>query len=269
MARVLLALIALASPFAVAQGANPKTKPAKSRVALDKAFRGRIESIRGRRVTIAYDFEDPAQLADFEEARPPRLLAATGKPARIEGGRLVLEGSTSIRHRMESAGGISARFKVRVDEKRNVGAVVTEPVLSDFYVVYNLFDYRFGTSGMMHVAACGLHEDEGAEDPSSGLVNYRDIFSGNLQNKVGIGQDIEVEVRKDGWKEYLRAGDVKGKGSSRGKTKEMKACRFGLFVHESSASFDDLVLVCELSDEYLDLENLRLEVDGKTDGRRE
>ncbi|HEX5137190.1 MAG TPA: hypothetical protein VFY93_09470, partial [Planctomycetota bacterium] len=60
-----------------------------------------------------------------------------------------------------------------------------------------------------------------------------------------------------------RAGDVRGKGSSKGKTKEMTACKFGLFVHQSGASFDDLVLTCELSDEYLDLEGLRAEVGGE------
>lgn len=243
-------------------GAPPVKEGPKARRALDKAFRGRILSIKKRRVTIYYDFEDPAQLEDFEEARPPRLLDAKGTPARIEGGRLVLEGSMSIRNRMESSGRIEAKFTVRVGEKKNVGAVITEPVLSDFYVVYNLFDYRFNMSGNMHIAACGLHEDEGAQDPSSGLVNFRDIFSGNLQGKVEAGKDVEVQVCKDHWEESFRAGDVKGKGSSRGKTKEMKSFRFGLFMHQSRATFDDLTLTCDLSDEYLDLENLRAEIDG-------
>jgi hypothetical protein len=261
MGRMLVPLLTIALA-AGAQG-TVESKPGRARIALDKAFRGRIVSIRKRRVTIAYDFEDPAQLRDFEEARPPRLLDAAGKPARIENGRLVLEGSASVRHRMESAGGIAATFKVRVGDTRNVGAVVTEPVLSDFYVVYNLFDYRFNMGGAMHIAAVGLREDEGAEDPSSGLVNFRDIFSGSLRKTVAVGRDVEVEVRKEGTKEFFRAGEVKGKGSSKGKTKEMQACKFGLFVHDSSASFDDLVLTCDLSDEYLDLEGLRAEVDGR------
>jgi hypothetical protein len=261
MGRMLALLLAIALPADAKETIESKAR--KTRLALDKAFHGRIVSIKNRRVTIAYDFEDPAQLKDFEEARPPRLLDATGKAARIEDGRLVLEGSASIRHRMESAGAIAATFKVRVGDTRNVGAVVTEPVLSDFYVVYNLFDYRFNMAGAMHIAAVGLREDEGAEDTSSGLVNFRDIFSGDLRKKVVVGRDVEVEVRKEGSKEFFRAGDVKGKGSSKGKTKEMAALKLGLFVHESSASFDDLVLTCDLSDEYLDLEGLRAEVDGR------
>ena len=103
-------------------------------------------------------------------------------------------------------------------------------------------------------------EDEGAEDVSTGLVNYRDIAGGVLK-KAEAGRDIHVQVSKDGWTECFQADDVKSRGSSKGKTKEMRAMKVGLFVHGSSASFDDLTITCELSDEYLDLENLRAEVD--------
>lgn len=262
--RVIAGLLVSALAATGQDGAQPNSGPQpqtpKPRTAINRAFKGCVVSIKKRRVTLFYDFEDPAQLADFEDARPPRYLDASRNKARIEGGRLVLEGSTSIRHKMESAGRIEARFTVRVSERKNVGAVITEPVLSDFYVVYNLFEHRFGGSGNMHVAACGLHEDEGAEDLSTGLVNYRDVCGGVLR-KAEAGKDIEVEVCKDEWKEFFRADDVKGKGSSKGKTKEMRDLKFGLFVHGSTASFDDLTITCDLSDEYLDLENLRAEVD--------
>ena len=76
-----------------------------------------------------------------------------------------------------------------------------------------------------------------------------------------INQDVEVEVWKERWTEFFRVNDVKGKGSSKGKTKDMRSYKFGLFVHESRASFDNLTLTCELSDEYLDFENLRAEID--------
>jgi hypothetical protein len=258
--RGLLVLLAAAATAAGEDSSSASAARPKG-TALNRAFHGRIVGITRHRVTLFYDFEDPAQLRDFEEARPPRLLDASPNEARIEAGRLVLAGSSAIRHRIESAGGVEARFKVRVGRMRDVGAVITEPVLSDFYVVYNLFDYRFNGKGHMHIAACGLREDEGAEDPSTGRVNFRDIFSGNLQEKVEPNRDIEVEVKKEHWKEFFRAGDVKGKGSSKGKTKEMRAVKFGLFVHGSEAAFDDLTLVCELSDEYLAYENLRLAVD--------
>ena len=263
--RTWIGLMALAAlPAAGEDGAPPTgapaTKAAPRTQALNQAFRGTIVKLRGMKVTVFYDFEDPAQLDDFEEARPPRLLDGGRNNARIEEGRLVLEGSTSIRHKLEGVGRLHATFTLNVAKKHNVGAVVTEPILSDFYVVYNLFDQRFNRNGAMHIGACGLREDEGAEDPTSGMVNFRDIFSGNLQRKVEVGRDVEVEIAKDGFKEFFRVGRVKGKGSSKGKTKDMKSYKFGLFVHESRAAFDDLTITFELTKEFLEYENLRAEV---------
>ncbi len=259
--RTLLSLLLVAVLPVQAQESGAGSGGPSARRALNVAFKGRIVRIEKRRVTILYDFEDPAQLDDFEAARPPRFLDGSQNRAKIEDGRLVLEGSTSIRQKMEGAGSIHARFKVTLTKKHNVGAVITEPVLGNFYVVYNLFDYRFNRRGSMHIAACGLREDEGAEDPASGRVNFRDIFGGNLHKAVKVGREVEVEVRKERWKEFFRVGTVKGRGSSKGKTKNMQSCKFGLFVHGSSASFDDLMITLELTEQYLDEENLHAGLD--------
>ena len=255
---------ALATPAAWADDESKSvTKPPEGptvKKALNKAFFGRVVKIKKKRVTLYYDFEDPRQLRDFEEARPPRLLDASQNRVGIEGGRLVLKGSTSIRHRMEGRGEIRARFFVSFSRQWNVGAVITEPILSDFYVVYTLFDRKFNRSGAMYIGAIGLHEDEGANIDMS-LVNYRDIFGANIAKKAKPGQWIEVEVAKDGWKEFFRVGETEGRGSSRGKTKDMREYQFGLFVDENDARFDDLTLTLELTDEFLELNDLRAELD--------
>jgi len=239
----------------------PSKEPTKAKQALNKFFHGRILKIKKNQVTIYYDFEDPDQLKDFEDARPPRLLDASQNRVSIEGGRLVLEGSSSIRHKMEGKGKLKAHFYVRVGKQSNVGTVFTEPVLSDFYIVLNFFDDRFYGGGGLILAACGLHEDEGANDLSSGLVNWRDIFKSDVKKKAPVGEDTEVEVWKDGWTEYCRVADVEGKGSSKGKCKEMTTYQFGFWVHHSRATFDDLTLVVELTDQFLDLNNLRAAID--------
>jgi hypothetical protein len=172
----------------------------------------------------------------------------------------VLEGSSAIRHEMEGRGELRARFTVRVGQQSNIGTVFTEPILSDFYVVCNLFDDRFYGDGGLILAACGLHEDEGADTDLS-MVNWRDIFRTSLKNKVKPGQPIEMEVAKNGCDEYVRVGDSEGKGSSRGKGGEFPVYQFGLFVHHSRATFDDLTLTVELTDEFLDLNDLRAAVD--------
>ena len=259
---IALALALSAPSAALGQESKSVTGPRggpKVKRALNKAFRGRVVKIKKNRVTLYYDFEDRVQLEDFEEARPPRLLDASQNRVRVQGGRLVLEGSTSIRHKMEGQGEIRGKFWVSFNRQWNVGAVITEPILSDFYVVYTLFDQRFNHSGAMYIGACGLHEDEGA-DVDMSLVNFRDIFGANIRKKAKVGQWVEVEVAKDGWKEYFRVGETDGKGSSRGKTKDMRVYQFGLFVHENGARFDDLTITLELTDEFLDLNDLKAEI---------
>jgi len=235
------------------------SQPPRVKKALNRVFHGRVVKIKKKTVTLYYDFEDPVQLQDFEEARPPRLLDAGRNEVSIEGGRLVLAGSSAIRHKMEGTGKLDAHFFVKVARQANVGTVFTEPVLSDFFVVMNLFDERFYGNGMLHLAACGLSEDEGA-DTSHELVNWRDIFGSNLKKKVKVGQEAEVEVYKDGWEEFVRVEDVEGKGSSKGKCKRMDVYQFGFWVHNSRATFDDLTLTITLTDEFLDLNDLKAEV---------
>lgn len=240
----------------------PPKEPPRAKQALNKVFRGRIMKIKKNQVTIYYDFEDPEQLKDFEDARPPRLLDASPNKVSIEGGRLVLQGSSSIRHKMEGQGRLRAHFYVRVGKQWNVGTVFTEPVLSDYYIVLNLFDGKFYGNGGLILAGCGLHEDEGADDIASGLVNWRDIFKSDVKKKAPVGEDTEVEVYKEGYTEYCRVADCEGKGSSKGKSKGVwTTYQFGFFVHGSRATFDDLTLVVEVTDEFLDLNSLRADID--------
>jgi len=200
----LFALLLLAPLLRAGEGesvSEPAKEPPKAKQALNRVFRGRIIKIKRNQVTIYYDFEDPEQLKDFEDARPPRLLDASQNNVKIEGGRLVLDGSSSIRHRMEGQGKLRAHFYVRVGKQWNVGTVFTEPVLSDFYVVCNLFDGKFyGDKGLI-LAACGLHEDEGADDIASGLVNWRDIIRTDVKKKAPIGEDAVIG---DAWLRVLR-----------------------------------------------------------------
>jgi len=253
-------LLAALAAAAGDEGATRAAEPNRVKTAVNRAFRGKVVSIKKRRVTLYYDFEDIEQLADFEDARPPRLLDATRNIVRVEGGRLVLEGSSAIRHRMEGKGELRAQFHARLGDRRNAGTVFTEPVLSDFFVVLNFFDHRFYHDGAMLLASCGLHEDEGADKDMS-LVNWRDLFKSNLANKVKVGEDFLVEVAKDGWTEYCKVEDVEGKGSSKGKVRWMDAYQFGIWVHGTRMTVDDLTLVIEPTDEYLALNDLKAEIE--------
>ena len=265
---LMLASLALLGAPAASEddkGGDSTTKPGKVKVRkkpINRFFKGKVLELdpKKKTITLYYDFEDPAQLEDFEDARPPRLLDATQNQYRIQGGRLVLEGSTGIRHKIEGTAEYRARFYVRLSAKTNVGTVFTEPILSEHYILLNLFDDRMYKSGSMFLCGVGMHEDEGAEDPGGDAVNWRDIWASNIRNKVKLGQDIEVEVAKNGHDEFCRAGDTKGGGSSKGKARLMPVYQFGLWVHHNRATFDDLTLTLTINDKFLELNDVLMEL---------
>jgi hypothetical protein len=258
-------LVLLLVPAALAQAEGDteeaqKQKTEKAKQALNRAFKGRVIKIKKKTVTLYYDFEDEDQLKDFEDVRPPRLLDLGTPSFAIRGGRLFIDGSTAVRHRMEGSGRVHAQFFLKAGMQKNIGTIFTEPVVSDFFTVLNLFDQRFYRNGGLLLAACGLHEDEGAADDMA-LVNWRDIVKGDVRKQVKVGQDVEIEVAKDGWTEYCRVGKFESKGSSKGKGKDMKAYQFGIWCDHSSMSIDDLTITLTLTDEFLDLNDLKAEID--------
>ena len=75
--RILLPLLLLlVPPVAAEEGgtvAEPPKEPPRAKQALNRVFRGRILKIKKNQVSIYYDFEDPDQLKDFEDA-PERWI---------------------------------------------------------------------------------------------------------------------------------------------------------------------------------------------------
>jgi len=230
--------------------------------ALNEAFRGEVVRIRGKRVTLRYDFEDPAQLEDFEDGRPPHLLDAGETRARIEKGALVLEGSSALRHRLTGQGRMHARFTLVVQREGNAGTLFTEPAMSHAFVFLDVFDHRFYKDGGLLLAGVGV-EDERVKGSA---LNWRDVARArpeSVQKHVRLGEPFEVEVSKHGFRESCRVGGLHRGGSSKDKSLPMPELRFGFWVHETTARFDDLVLTVEPSPTFLELENLALEVKEK------
>jgi hypothetical protein len=91
------------------------------------------------------------------------------------------------------------------------------------------------------------------------MVTYPDICHGREKHQEP-GREYDDEAQQNRWEEFFRVDKTKGKGSSKGKTADLHAYKFGFFVHGCEAKFDDLTLTVELSDEYLEFERLRPEI---------
>ncbi len=260
-----MVLLLLGGIVAAEEGTTAPGKRRK-RITIDRFFNGTVKKLdkKKKRIVLFYDFEDPKQLLDFEEVRPPRLLNVVSNDVGIRKGRLVLRGSSGIRHKIEGTARYRAHFWVKIGRRRNIGTHFTEPLLSENYILFNLFDYRIYKGGLLHLCAIGLHEDGGA-DVDRSLVNHRDLFISPRLKKVRVGDELEVEVTKDGRHEFVRVNEVKGRSSSKGKMRSLKAYQFGFFVHESEASFDNLTLDLEVTDTFLRMNDVLLELAGDVD----
>jgi len=261
MAWRLLLLLLLGAGLARAGGEDPAA--AKPRTPLNRYFKGKIVRLEDGRVTLYYDFEDPAQLEDFEDVRPPHLLDAGPNVAKIVKGRLRLERSSCVRHRMEGEGRIEARFVVNAARANCVGAIFTEPVLSGSYSLTTIWDRRFNANGAFWLYGIGLPDPEDSRTRLRDGLNYRDVASIDprvVARHVRPGEDCEMAVVRDGWEEWARLGPLHVQGSLKSKRGEMRGCQFGFWVHENDAEFDDLYLTIAPPQEYLDLNDLELRI---------
>jgi hypothetical protein len=237
---------------------------------LDRFFFGRVVSVRGRRVTLSYDFEEREQLKDFESVEPPGLLASPPTKARIEEGRLVLGGSVALRHRAIGRGEIRAVVKGRLKQKGNVGALLTEPDNTATFRLLNLFDHRIRRDGKLRWSATGLDvpENKAAERrptrrSQEAAIDSQPVFVAEIEEvgkRVEPGAEFELEVYRDRWLEGCRIGSLHRWGSADGKGGALREVQFGFWVHGAEASFDDLVLTVELTEEFVRRNSLDLKL---------
>ena len=198
------------------------------------AQEGEIVAVRGRAVTLRYDFSDPAQLADFEETAAPRLTDAAGGTAKAVDGALVLEGAVALRHRWEAAGLLRARATIRVEKGGDGG-------LGAGGVVVDLADWRFhADAGLLVAWIDGF--DEKAKRPL-----FREIVRApreSVEKHAAASGAVDVEALFDGASVKLRAGGVFREGPAAIDPPR----RFLLWGSGGRVVVDDLELTIEVAE---------------------
>ena len=233
---------------------------------LDRFFHGEVVALKGNRVTLHYDFETLDQLDDFEEVRPPGLLGALTSRARIEGGRLILEGSAAVRHRAAGGTRMNAVFLASLSQKGNFGIHLTEPEPGPAWRLLNLFDYRILRDGKLRWSAMGAPAPEEEKSLSrrhaeEAKLPSRPVFVADpeeVARRVVPGQPVEIEVYKEGSLEGCRIGTMHRWGSCAGLGGAMDSVQFGFWVQGANAAIDELTLTLEITDRYARTQGLVL-----------
>jgi len=218
--------------------------------AVQDAFHGKIVKLRGNRIVLFYDFSHEDQLKDFEVRGPKGLLQAPQPLVRIDQGRLVLERTTALTFRRASRGRLRARFTLSVHARHNLGAFFSGPREDGPFLLITLFDHRFREEHGLLMSAC---EAGSGTEP----LRWRELCNakpGALSLRFARENAVDVELSKDGHKEFCRIGSLYRVRTSEQRLQDMDTYRFGLWVEDSALSIDDLTLTLELADtEGLDL----------------
>lgn len=118
--------------LALASGAPVRAEePAPAGKALKDVLRGKIVSFKGRRVEVAYDFQEPDQANDWTHSHP-FVSPATSGGWRVDGKSLRGDGNCARKHRAIFDGEVRLKATLSSEDAKNFGVVVLDEDHSQF-----------------------------------------------------------------------------------------------------------------------------------------
>jgi hypothetical protein len=203
-AAALLVAAAFLGPASVPASASPSPPavPAQAAKTLKEFFKGKLVSVKGRRVELAYDFADPAQEKDWAPVYPFQKPQGSGG-WRITAAALRGDGNSGWRHRATFDGDVRLTATLSCEDAKDFGAVVLDEDKTQFDI-FALADSVFG--GMdrqppgMHMVATFQPAGTGP----GGNTEWRYVER-KWEPKIGA-EPFELSVRKQGTLNEFRFG---------------------------------------------------------------
>jgi hypothetical protein len=181
--------VAAAPPAAPAQDAPPAAGSPPS-----AHFRGKVVSMKGRRIELSYDFSDPVQAGDFAAATPFVAPPSSGG-WRIESGALRGEGSCAFRLKAVFEGEVRVEATISSERARDYGVVVMSedsPTLTLFALADRFFSLKDNRNPLQHQITTFL--PPGAVGGADTAFRY---VHTTWEPAVGP-ESIKIDVRKKG-----------------------------------------------------------------------
>ena len=228
----------MALPAAALADGAPAIQSGK--VPVEQFFKGRIQKLTGRDIEIVYDFENAAQLDDFDVSIPFRAVRTVARA--IEGGRLHVTGTGSVRHKAVFDKSVGASVTLTPAKNRDFGLAVTEERESEVFTLYCLYDRYFGLGDNVHVPQNMVIKFI-PRDPKAnkeGQQDWRYCGSRGQQPEIERGRPYKVEIARGDNRSKFVIGDwsSEGKEASRDLLTQMVA----LYGYDGDFRADDLVV---------------------------
>lgn len=225
-------------PAAALADGGPAVQPAK--VPVEQFFKGRIQKLDGREIEIAYDFENAAQLDDFELSIPFRAVRTLTRA--IEGGRLRITGTGSLRHKAVFDKTCGATVTLTPAKNHDFGLAVTEERESEVFTLYCLYDHYFslgdGKDTRQNMVIKFIPRDPKAN--KEGQQDWRYCGTHGEKPEIERGRAYKVEIARADNKSRMVIDDwsTEAKEASRDLMSQMVA----LYGYEGDFRADDLVV---------------------------
>jgi hypothetical protein len=180
-------------------GGAPNGGAAKT---LKDLFKGKVLSVKGRRVEISYDFSDPAQAGDWTSTYP-FLRPATSGGFRVDGKALRGDGNAGWRHRAVFDGELRLAATIACEDAKNFGAVVLDEDKTQFNL-YAVADTVFSLMDRKAPLRHMLTTFQPAGQGPGGITEWRDVQT-SYDPRVG-SEPLDISVRKRGALNEFRFG---------------------------------------------------------------
>lgn len=229
----------LVSLCAVA-AASPDPAADAARVPVEKAFKGRILKLDGRRIEILYDFQDPAQLDDFELSIPFRAIKTVARV--LENGQVRVTGTGSLRHKALFDTTAGATATLTPVKNRDFGLAVTEERESEVFTLYCLYDRYFSAGDNVHVPQNMVIKFI-PRDPKvnkDGIQDWRYCGSRGQKPVIERGRAYKVEVERGDNQSRFAIDDWESKGKEAGR--DLTSQAVALYGYDADFKADDLVV---------------------------
>lgn len=218
---------------------------------LDRFFRGKVTAFEKGRITLVYDFATDEQSEDWKEALP--FPARRGDSA-VEwaDGKLVIRGSTGVRHVAVWKGDVEVTCRMTLDAQRDLGGYLVPADDAHDFATFTIAEHYF-------------HEWDGQDGGQHAILKFGDKFT-----RRGLGEDFIgfryvarqrpakplIEGRGLGLSFGLKRGrlffHLQGqalKGKDKGKKLDLH--RPGFYVLQGATRLDDVVLQGRLDDAWM------------------
>ncbi len=244
-------------PAAAAPQDPPAPPPAQPLVPLQTFFKGKVKSLKDRKIELVYDFENAAQLEDFDASCPFRAIR-TVKYA-LKNGRAQIEGTGSMRHKAVFEDDVSMDSAMSPRKPRDFGYSVSEHHPSEMFTLYCCYDRYFGLGDNVHVPQNMVIRfiERGAEVQGEGMQDWRYCGSRGQNPEIRVGQTYKVSMGRIGMKSRMQIDDdFKSEGKEAGRV--LSGLRLSIYTYDSNVEVDDLVVKGVLDKDFIEKNRLDL-----------